>query len=170
MKIENSQRGFTLIELLMYVVIVSTLLGALSGFFIMTAQSRLKNQSISEVDQQGTLALQTIAQVVRSASSISAPATGVTDTSLTLIVPTAGVSPTIFSVNSGALQVKEGSGASVSLTNNKVTVSGLSVQNVSRSGTYGAVQISFTVSRINSGNRNEFDYQKTFTTTMSVRP
>jgi hypothetical protein len=114
--------------------------------------------------------LQTIAQVVRSASSISAPATGVTDTSLTLIVPTAGVSPTIFSVNSGALQVKEGSGASVSLTNNKVTVSGLSVQNVSRSGTYGAVQISFTVSRINSGNRNEFDYQKTFTTTMSVRP
>ena len=164
------QQGFTLIELLLYVVIVSTLLVALSGFFIMTAQSRLKNQTISEVDQQGALALQAIAQAVRNSNSISSPAIGTADTALTLVMPTASVSPTIFSLGSGALQIKEATGAVTNLTNSKVVVSGLSFQNLSRSGTFGAVQISFTVTRINSGNRNEFDYQKTFTTTATVRP
>ena len=166
----NTQYGFTLIELLMYVVIVSTLLAALSGFFIMTAQARLKNQSIAEVDQQGALVIQAIAQSVRNANSISAPATGVTDSTLSLIVPTSSASPTIFSLSSGVLQIKEGSGAVVSLTNNEVTASNFTIQNLSRSGGYGAVQISFTLTRVNGGNRNEFDYQKTFTTTASIRP
>ena len=165
----NTQNGFTLIELLMYVVIVRTLLLALSGFFIMTAQARLKNQSIAEVDQQGTLALQSITQSVRNASSINTPAMGLVDSSLSLVVPVSSASPTVFSVSSGVLQMKEGNGATVNLTNNEVVVSGFSVQNISRSGTYGSVQISFTLTRVNTGNRNEFDYQKVFTTTASVR-
>lgn len=170
MRQTTRQSGFTLIELLMYVVIISSLLGALSGFFIMTAQSRLKNQTIAEVDQQGTLAIQTIAQSVRNANAITAPVAAATSDSLTVTMPTASVSPTIFSLSAGVLQMKEGATAAVPITGTNVTVSSLTFQNLTRSGTYGTVQISFVVTRNNPNNRNEFEYQKTFTTTASVRP
>jgi Tfp pilus assembly protein PilW len=69
----------------------------------------------------------------------------------------------------GALQVKEGVAATVPLTNDKVQMSGLSFKNLSRSGTLGVVQVSFTVSRVNASSKNEYDYQKTFTGTATVR-
>jgi len=73
--------------------------------------------------------------------------------------------------STGALQVKEGavSATPVPLTNNKVQVTSLSFTNLTRSGTPGAVRISFTLSRINPSNRGEYDYQKTFTTTAAIR-
>jgi prepilin-type N-terminal cleavage/methylation domain-containing protein len=164
------QKGFTLVELLLYVVIIGSLLGALSGFFIMTAQSRLKNQTIAEVDQQGMLAMQTITQAVRNATAITAPVVATSGDSLTVTMPTAGSSPTVFSLSAGALQMKEGTATTIPITGANVTVSGVTFQNLTRSGTYGTVQISFVVTRNNPNNRNEFEYQKTFTTTASVRP
>jgi type II secretory pathway pseudopilin PulG len=66
------------------------------------------------------------------------------------------------------VQMKEGTGALVPLTSNKVQVSGLTFKNLSRTSTPGAVQVSFTLSRVNPNGRNEYDYQKTFTTTAEV--
>ena len=48
-------KGFTLIELLLYVSIASTVLLASTVFFHMLLESRVKNQTISEVEQQGLL-------------------------------------------------------------------------------------------------------------------
>lgn len=164
------QTGYTLIELLLYVGIVGMLLSAVATFFVTTASARIKNQSISEVDSQGAFALDYIAQTIRNASSISAPAAGATASQLTLVVPTGSLSPTIFSLNGGVLQVKEGAATAVPLTNSKVQVTNLTVKNLSRSGTAGVVQVSLTLSRINNGSRYEFDYQETFTTSAGVRP
>lgn len=69
----------------------------------------------------------------------------------------------------GSLQIKEGTAANVVLTNSKVQVSGLSFKNISRSGTPGAVEITFTVSRLNPSGKNEYSFQKTFTSTAALR-
>lgn len=324
MKPERLQQGFTLIELLLYISIVGTLLIAASLFFATVADSRIKNQSISEVDQQGNAALERITQAIRNASGVTAPTAGATGSILSLSVPTAAESPTIFDLNdtstvmgynsdggstdtsnsnfinatkftagatgtvsalyamvgsplgaspndkaqmaiyagtstapttllasssevtltpnawnafsispvnvtsgqvywigyntngttttqngmryhdvgssrsiyvsrtygtwpstwSGgtnsnyefsvyapistagsappALQIKEGTGTPVSLTNDKVAISNLTFKNLARSGTDGVIQVSFTISRVNTSGKNEYDYQKTF--------
>lgn len=320
-----NQNGYTLIELLLYISIVSSLLISVSLFFATTADSRIKNQSISEVNKQGELAMDIITQTIRNADSITSPIASASGTSLTLVVPTGSLSPTIFNTGdtilgynsdggstdggdsnyinatkfvasasgtvsalnarvgptvaaspnnmaqmaiysglpspstllassastaltasswnsfsispvnvtsgqtywlaynangltaadnnlryhtgtsaqsmymshafgtwpgswtginqdfefsmyasivasgSSALQIKEGTGSVVPLTNNKVQVSGLTFKNLTRSGTPGIVQISFTISRVNLGGRNEYDYQKTFTASAALR-
>ncbi|HSW65629.1 MAG TPA: prepilin-type N-terminal cleavage/methylation domain-containing protein [Bacillota bacterium] len=68
----------------------------------------------------------------------------------------------------GMLRIKEGAAAAINLTDDHVQVSGLSFRNLTRSGTPGLVQITFTLSRVNLNNRNEYDYQKTFKTSAEV--
>lgn len=161
--------GYTLIELLLYVSIVGSLLTAISVFFASAADARIKTQSIAEVDQQGNAALDYIAQTIRNADGITAPSAGSTGTSLTVSVPNVSLNPTVFNLSGTTLQVKEGGDAAVALTNSKVAVSSLSVTNLTRSGTKGIVQVSFVVSRVNVSNKNEYSYQKTFTTSAALR-
>lgn len=322
----KTQAGYTLIELLLYVAIVGSLLTSITFFFGMIAEARVKNQTVSEVDEQGTAVMDYVTQTIRNATSITAPTVGLTGSSLTLAVPTGGLSPTIFSLSGtatlgysvdgtstdssdsnfmnaskfvasssgtvstlyglvgptvaaspnnqaqmalysgastpttllassasvtiaanswnafaiapvsitsgqtywlayntngigaadnnlrthpgttgqtmfasrtfgtwpaswsgatentefstyalidtggapGAVQVKEGAGALVPLTSNDVQVTNLTFRNLTRAGTGGIVQVSFTVSRVNPNNRNEYDYQKTFTGSAEV--
>ena len=166
--IQTGQKGFTLIELLMYVVIVSTLLTSITFFFGITIEARVKNQSIAEVNDQGIAAMDYITQTIRNATSITTPAATGTGSSLTLVVPTGSLSPTIFDLNGTTLRVKEGSATAIALTSNDVQVTNLTFKNLTRSGTPGNVQVSFTLSRTNPNNRNEYDYQKTFTSTAEV--
>lgn len=164
------QKGFTLIELLLYVTIVGSLLTAVSLFFATAADSRVKNQSIMEVDQQGVAAMDYITQTIRNADAITAPATGATASSLTLTVPTGSLSPTIFSLDSNAaLQVKEGTATEIPLTNNKIAISNLTFKNNTRSSTPGIIQVSFTASRLNPAGRAEYTYQKTFMSSAALR-
>ena len=165
----NRQKGFTLIELLLYVSLVGALLVTVSFFFATSASSRIKNQSIVEVNDQGLNAIEYITETIRNSSSISAPGVGSSSATLTLVMPTAGASPTIFSLNGTALQVKEGLSAAITLTNSKVSISNLTFKNLSKSGTKGLVQVSFTVTRVNTSNRNEYDYQKNFVASAAVR-
>jgi prepilin-type N-terminal cleavage/methylation domain-containing protein len=166
----HNQRGYTLIELLLYTVIIGTLLTAVSLFAATASEARIKNQSIAEVDQQGTFALEYISQAVRNATSITSPAAASTDAQLTLVVPTGSLSPTIFNLASNQLQVKEGAATAIPLTGGKVQVTNFTVKNLTRAGTLGIVQISLTLSRVNANGRNQYDYQKTFTTSAMVRP
>jgi prepilin-type N-terminal cleavage/methylation domain-containing protein len=162
-------RGFTLIEVLIYIVLVGGLLLTTSAFFSMTIESRIKNQTIAEVNQQGASAMELITQTLRNADSITAPAAGATASSLTVAVPTGSLSPTIVSLSGSALQIKEGAAAAVPLTGDDVQISSLTFKNLTRSGTFGVVQISFVVSHTNQIGRNEYEYQKTFTTSVALR-
>jgi hypothetical protein len=140
-----------------------------TAFFGIATEARIKNQTISEVNAQGQFAIDTITQTVRNADSITAPALGASGASLTVAVPTANISPTVFSLSAGTLTSKEGTAAAIPLTNSDVTVTAFTIKNVSKSGTAGAVQISLTLSRVNSGGRSEYNFTRTFTATASVR-
>lgn len=163
------QSGFTLIELLLYVTIVGSLLIVVSLFFAMTVDARLKHQSITEVDQQGTLIMEEITRTIRLADTVAAPSFGATTQSLELTMPTPTVNPTRFELNSGTLQIREGTANPIPLSNDKVVISNLNFRNLSREGTPGLLQISFTLARVNPSDRTTFSYEKTFTTSIAVR-
>jgi Tfp pilus assembly protein PilW len=164
-----SQNGFTLIELLLYVVIASTLLVILSTFLSLLLGAQVKGQAITEVDGQGTSAIQVITQAIRNADGATSPATSTSATSLTLVVATSSLSPTIFDIASGTLRMKEGANAAIALTSSKVIASALSFANLSRTGTPSAIRVQFTLSYANPTGRSEYSVVKTFYASASLR-
>lgn len=164
----DTTRGFTLIELLLYISIVGSLLITITFFFGLVAEARVKNQSVSEVNDQAVAAMDYITQTIRNATSITSPAAGASAAALTVVVPTGSLSPTIINLNGTVLQTKEGAAAAVALTNSKVQITSLTFKNLTKTGTAGLVQVSFTMTRTNIAGRNEYDFQKTFTTSAEL--
>ena len=165
----RQQRGFTLIEMLLYIAILAIVAVTISSFIFMVYTSRIKTSTISEVEQQGEQTMSLITQNIRNSSSITSPVAGVSASSLTLVEYNGTLSPTVLNQSGNVIQIKEGAGAVVALCSNRVVVSGLSFQNISNSGSHGMVRIQFTLTHINSSNRNEYTYSKTFTSTASLR-
>lgn len=159
----NKQRGFTLLELLLYVSIMGMVMLATVTFFGTVTSARVKNQSIAEVNDQGVQAMDLMLQIIRNASSITTPAAAGSGASLTLVVPTSSLSPTIFNLSGTALQIKEGAATAVSVTSSDVQITSITFKNLTRAGTKGIVQVSFVMKHYNPDNHNEYDYQKTFT-------
>ncbi len=169
MKKISSQKGFTLVELLLYVAIAGIILLTISLFLQTLLESRVKNQTIAEVEQQGLQAMQLITQTLRNAAVINSPSTGTGTTTLSVNTYTGANNPTVFDVSGGVLRVKEGAAAAIPLTNSRVTVSTLSFQNFSRSGTAGTIRIQFTLSYVNPSGRNEYSYSQIFYASASLR-
>lgn len=96
------QAGYTLIELLLYVTILGSLLTAISLYFSTSTESRVKNQSIAEVNQNGTLIMERITHAIRNADSITSPTAGNNAASLTIV--TSGVN-TVFNMDGGSTQI-----------------------------------------------------------------
>ena len=168
-KIKNSCGGFTLIELLLSMSITAVILLTIAIFLSTILQSRIRNQAISEVEEQGRAAMQMLTQTIRNGTTINAPATTTTGALLSLGTGIASTTPTRFGVSGGILQIKEAATASTSLTNSRVVVSGLTIENLTRSGTPGTVRITFTISATSTSNRNEYSYQKVFTGSGTIR-
>lgn len=162
-------KGFTLIELLLYIAISAAVILSVSFSLSLFMQSRAKNQTIAEIDQQGLAVMQIITQTVRNGTAITSPAVGASESSLTVTVPTGALNPTIFDLSSGVLRITEGAGSAVALTNSKVTASGLTFRNLSITATPGIVQITFTLTYTNPSGRNEYDYNKTFIDSVNIR-
>lgn len=169
MKKNSSRSGFTLIELLLYVGIASSIL-LISTLFLQTLlESRVKNQTIAEVEQQGLQVMQIITQTIRNAENITSPAIGASAASLVLDVAPAGDDPTVFDVSAGTIRITEGVGLPISLTNSRVMVSSLVFQNLSRANTPGVLRVSFTLNHVNLGGRREYEFSKTFYAGGSLR-
>lgn len=158
----KNNRGFTLIELLLYISIAATIVFTTASLLRFTLESRVKNQTIAEVQQQGTSIMQLITQTIRLAKAINSPTLGNSASSLSLEVEDEASNPTIFDLSSGAVRIKEGAGAVVNLTSSRVSVSNLNFQNLSRVGTPNTIRVSFTITYINSSARFEYDFTKTF--------
>lgn len=160
-KLKNN-KGFTLIELLLYISISSVMLFVVVVFFSFILQSRVKNQTIAEVEQQGLSVMQIITQTIRNSEAVISPAAGLSSSFLTLDVVNVFDDPTVFDLSGGAIRIAEGSSLPIFLNNSRVVVSNLVFSNIPRSDTLDIIRIQFTISYINTAGRNEFDYSKTF--------
>jgi competence protein ComGC len=170
MKNKFPVHGFTLVEMVLYVSLCSIILLSLSVFMASLLDSRVRSQSIAEVNQQGFQAMYMMTQAVRNGRSITTPSMGTSSSTLAIITGNALLNPTVFSSASGTLQIKEGSGALVALTNRRVTVSSLLFQNVSSaSSTEKIIRMSFVVDYINTSGRAEYSYTKSFTGSATLR-
>ena len=167
--VKNTQKGFTLIELLLYIGIASIMLLVTSVFLSTLLQSRVKNQTIAEVEQQGAQVMQIITQSIRNAENINFPSQGASASLLSLDVFNSSDDPTVFDISGESVRATEGVLPAVFLTNSRITASDLIFQNLSRDNTPGIIRIQFTFTHINTEGRNEYDYQKTFYTSASLR-
>ncbi len=166
---EKTRSGFTLVETLLYVSMTSVMVLVLSTFLFSILQSREKFQTVSEVDQQGTQILQLVTQSIRNAKKINTPLVGTFGESLSIDLNDAGKSPSVFNSAGTNFQVKEGVGAVISMTNHKMSLSGLSFSNVSGVNTPGIIRFQFTLTHINPSGREEQNYSKTFYGSASLR-
>lgn len=156
-------KGFSLIEMILYVSISSILLFSLTSFLIFLFSSRVKNQSIADVNQEGTHVMQLMTQTIRNSRSINSPALGTVGSSLSLTVADPLLSPTVFDVSSGTLRITEGSYAPIALTNSHVIVSSTTFQNVSStSSTDRIIKIQFTIDHVNPTSVHEYKFGQTF--------
>lgn len=158
----KKDNGFTLIELLLYISIAAIIVFTTASLLRFTLESRVKNQTIAEVEQQGSQVIQLITQTIRNASAVNSPSIGGSGASLSLTVVDSASSPTVFDLSSGVIRIKEGAGATVNLTSSKVTVSSLNFQNLSRAGTPNTIRISLTLTYINSSARFEYEFSQKF--------
>lgn len=165
----KSAHGFTLVELLLYISISAIILLVTSAFLATLLQSRIKNQTIAEVEGQGMQTMQIITQTVRNADTINSPIPGISATSLSINTITAGNNPTIFDLGSGAIQIKEGLATVVPLLNSRIIATNLSFANLSRASTPGTIRIQFTLTHRNPEGRNEYNFSKTFTGSATLR-
>lgn len=141
---KQPNKGFTLIELLLYVSIVGAIIFSVAGFLSLSMQSRVKNQTIAEVEQQGVQVMQIITQAGRNTTDINFTSA--------------------FDLSGGVIRQN-----SLALTNSRVVASALTFQNLSRAGTPGTIRIQFTLTHVNPSGRNEYDYIKTFYGSATLR-
>jgi type II secretory pathway pseudopilin PulG len=161
-KSKKEIRAFTLMEVLLYISLVSIMLTVLVSFIGAITSSRQRSQVIADVNEQGVQVMQQITQTIRNSTLINNPPLGTPGSTVSVNVPTASLSPTIFSLSSGVIEIKEGSATAIPLTSNRVVVSNLIFTNLSRSGTKGVIKIQFTLTHTNPNNRKEFSYSETF--------
>jgi len=156
------KKGFTLVELLLYMVILSTMLGVLTSFVVMTYKVRVKSQVVAEVEQQGSQTMDIITQAVRNSTAINLPVSQASGSTLTI-----NGSTTTFDMNANKIRMNDGT--TYDIVSNKVVANGLLFTNVTETGGPGSVRIQFTLTYNNISGTNEYDYAKTFYATASRR-
>lgn len=145
------------------------LVGSIAVFASNMQSSRLHAQMVLEVNDQGTSIARAIIQAIRSADSINAPLSGTSASSLSLSNTNAALNPIAFTQTGEVLYIVEGAGSPVALSNNKVRVSNLTFNNLSRTATPGVVQFRFTLQNTASTTRAEEQYAVDFYGTASIR-
>jgi Tfp pilus assembly protein PilW len=156
------KKGISLVETLIYISIFSIFILSVTTFMSSLSSSRLHNQIVLEVNDQGARVMKTITQTLRNASQVNSPTIGNTALNLNLVTYTSIKNPTIFSENNGVIYMKEGSGAEIALTNNKVIASDLIFSNLSRPSTPNIIKISFKLSSISTTTSPGGAYSFTF--------
>lgn len=136
----------TLIELLLFMAFFALSSGVILAFFFSTSEQRMRQHSISAVEQAGVKALQSLSTRVRTAERVLVPAIGQSGGILALQIADDILNPTVVGVLTGALTVGEANTLRA-LTSNEVTISNLSFRNTSVTSTRASVFIQFDVTR-----------------------
>jgi competence protein ComGC len=165
--IKKKEKAFTLVEILVYLAIVSSILVFTIGFVWDVIFGDIKGNSLREVRQNGEFALIKITQEVKKAKKINFPSIGSSGDYLSLEMANLNLNPTIFNVSGGKLRITQGTGLPIELTTGEINANIL-FRNLSYANTPGAVRAEITISRLNPGNRMEYQASLDFKTTISL--
>jgi len=161
--------GFTLIEFLLYIGLVGIILTVAGAICLNIIFGKAKLMAIEEVSQNARFVMEDIAKKVRNAEAINSPSQGTSATTLSLQMADSAKNPTIFDISGNSVRIQEGIGPIVSLSSSEVIVSNVQFTNISYTDTPGTVRIQMTIKLVNPGNRQEYNFEKTFYTTANIR-
>lgn len=167
----STRRGVTLLELLIYIAILSGLMVVVSDAFISLSKGRGQAEARSEVNSAIRFAGDLIKQDIKNATAVTAPALGVTGSTLSLTV---GGVPIAYDMSGGVLR-RSVSGTPENMTGGSVSVDVPTFTrienfnpNIGASGaTTTAVQVVMTM-RYNSSS-GDWTYVDTLRTTATLR-
>lgn len=162
------KNGFTLIELLLYVSIIGVVILGASSYLSLLQHQSVRTRVIRETEEQALSAMQAMTQVIRNATAIQSPAAGNSASSSSVSVSSPSLSPTVFSLQSGAIFMQEGTASAVPLTTNRIIISGLTFSNLSATAP-GTLRIQFTAAYNNPDGMPEYTYTKTSTASATLR-
>ncbi len=157
----QSISGFTLTEVILYISLAAFTLLATSTLFFYVIQAKIKQQAISEVEEQGNTLLRVITQTIRNAQNFDNLSPGTTSATQLSVTSPSGTS-TVFTLVNGTLNSRENGGSDVALTSPRVIMTNLLFENLGQPTTIGAIRIRFTLSTVNQSAIQEFSYQQTF--------
>ncbi len=149
--------------MLLYVAILGVSLILISLFLTVLLSSRVKNETINEVEQQGVQVISLLNRKIRSAEFISLPNKG--ENSNILIINNEEI---LFFEEEGFFYIEE-NGEIINLTNHRVVVENLVFENLGGNDAPDSIRISFLLSYNNQVGRAEYFYEKLFKTTVSLR-
>ena len=138
-------KGFTLFEILLYVGIFALVAGLFTGILLVVTRIQASQTALLEVNGQLNFAIQTIQRLVRSSSNVDVEA-GKSLTSIRLRVADPAKDPTLILVSNGAVEIKEGSAASSTLTTSSVVADSLQFIKYTNYPGHDSVQIDLTLS------------------------
>ncbi|MFA6429179.1 MAG: prepilin-type N-terminal cleavage/methylation domain-containing protein [Patescibacteria group bacterium] len=161
--------GFTIIELLLAIGIMATVVGSASVFFVILTESRIKQETIVEIEDLGNGLVTTIGQAIRNADSVTTPALGASGSSLVLAYADSAKNPTTFQTISDRIRITEGVTAAIELVPDHVSSTNVTFTNLSSPATAGTIRFQFTLSSINLSGRQPYSYSQTFFGSATVR-
>ncbi|HRZ34053.1 MAG TPA: type II secretion system protein [Candidatus Moranbacteria bacterium] len=161
----KNKKGTSLVELLIYISIMGIMTAAIVSFIASNKKVGDRNEAISEVETQGNEIVEIISQTIRNSSTITGLALGASANQLTVVDNAVTI---VFSLSSGKVTIKRGGASAVDLNTNQVVISNLSFKNFGNA-TKGSINFQFDADYLNSGNRAELNYAKTFSGSASLR-
>lgn len=167
------KNGFTLLELIIYVAMFTTISVVLLDMIFSINFGWMKSRTETEVQQNLRFAMETIGESIRSSESVSAPASGSSGNSLTLVSGSDTVSYFLGGTGNTVLKKQIGANPAEDITTDKVKVTYLNfttMQNTASSNS--AVQATSTQTAItvqyNSDNP-QWQYAQTATSTDRIK-
>ena len=143
---KSSRPGLTLVELLLFTALLALSTGAIVGFFLLTSESRVRQQVAADVEQNVLQIHQFLSHEIRHAERILEPALGKSGSVLALQSDPVDSSPIIIAVQSGVLLLVR-KDSEYALSPPEVFVDGFRVFNASPADAIGSVAFRFSVSR-----------------------
>lgn len=165
---QTKKKAVSLVELILYIGLVTTILGVVVTYFYVLNINKIRNQTVSVINEQGQYIMSLVTQYIRNASSITLPVLNTSGSSLSLVMSS---SPTsiIFNLNGDSIQIKEDAASPIRISNSKIILSGLIFINASQNTAKGNIRVQFTLSYINPENRKELDYSQTFISSATLK-
>lgn len=146
MTAQRSRAGFTLIEVIIFMAIFSMVLVVMLPLLFSATESRLRQQTIALVENNGMQIVQNLTRRARNAERILQPVAGSTGAVLALQHGSGGLHPIIFGIQTGSLIVIERD-TKRAITSNQVAVIDFVIRNTSTAADKQSFTYSFRVSR-----------------------
>lgn len=160
--LSTRQKGFTLIELVIYMGLMSIVVGLFAAILVTIVRIQTQQTSSRQVASELNFVLNTISRDVRSSQALS-----IATSTLTITTSEASTTPTIITIEDGAIAKKEGSNATSTLTTSRVIADELTFTELAN-GSSQAVQIILTLS-FNTENPTQVYTQTLQTTAASLK-